>query len=50
MANISEKVAVQGRWEYGIQDLADDVLVTFLDDDFIVVNNSSFQLQIDITI
>lgn len=48
--NITEKVAVQGRWEYGIQDLADDVLVTFLDDDFIVVNNSSFQLQLDITI
>ena len=48
--NITEKVAVQGRWEYGIQDLADDVLVNFLDDDFIVINNSSFQLQLDFTI
>ena len=48
--NISEKVAVQGRWEYGIQDLADDVIVNFLDDDLIVINNSSFQLQLDITI
>ena len=47
---ISENVAVQGRWEYGIQDLADDVIVSFLDDDFIVINNSSFQLQLDITI
>jgi len=48
--NISKNIAVQGRWEYGIQDLADDVLVTFLDDDFIVINTSSFQLQLDITI
>jgi len=48
--NISENVAVQGRWEYGIQDLADDVIVSFLDDDFIVINNSSFQLQLDFTI
>ncbi len=46
----NDKLAVQGRWAYGIQDLADDVIVTFLDDDFIVINNSSFQFQLDFTI
>jgi len=47
---MNKGVAVQGRWEYGIQDLTDDVLVNFLDDDFIGINNSSFQLQLDFTI
>jgi len=46
----NDKLAIQGRWTYGIQDLADDVIVTFLDDDFIVINNSSFQFQLDFTI
>jgi len=46
----NDKLAIQARWVYGIQDLADDVIVTFLDDDFIVINNSSFQLQFDFTI
>jgi len=48
--NISNNITIQGRWEYGIQNLADDVIVSFIDDDFIVINNSSFQLQLDITI
>ena len=46
--NLTEKLAIQGRWEYGIQDLTDEV-ANFLDDD-VTVNNSSFQLQLDFTI
>ena len=47
--NLTEKLAIQGRWEYGIQDLTDEV-ANFLEDDVVTVNNSSFQLQLDFTI
>ncbi len=51
--NISKNIAVQARWEYGIQDLADGYKINILnigDIDFIDLNNSSFQLQLDFTI
>ena len=47
---VSENLAIQGRWELGIQNLADDFIVDFLNDDSIVINNSSFQLQLEFTI
>ncbi len=47
--NLTEKLAIQGRWEYGIRNLTDE-LANFLDDELVTVNNSSFQLQLDFTI
>ncbi len=48
--SISDNLTIQGRWELGIQNLADDFIVAFLNDDSIVINNSSFQLQLEFTI
>lgn len=47
--NLTEILVIQGRWEYGIQDLTDE-LANSLEDEIVTVNNSSFQLQLDFTI
>lgn len=47
--SLSNNVALEARYSYGFQDIADNVIVDFLDDDVIVTKNSALQLLLEIT-
>lgn len=48
--NINDYFSFQVRWTQGIQNISNDITEDVLEDETVTVNNSSFQIQLGITI